>query len=154
VKSRLEAPLLEIAQDTPGGAFVDHSPVHLITTATLDAIGVGRAEAQRYRPNIVIETSGRCPPFAENDWVGSEIHIGDVMLRATLPTPRCAVPTLQHLGSARSADTVRYLLPHNRVPVPEFGVLPSAGLYAQVAVGGTVCTDDEVRINAGSRPLS
>lgn len=51
VDAEIEAALLEIAQGTPGGAFVDHSPVHLITTATLDAVGLGRSEALRYRPN-------------------------------------------------------------------------------------------------------
>ncbi len=139
-----EAEILEIAQGTPGGAFVDHSPVHVITTATLDAIGSDRADAVRYRPNIVIETPHGCPPFVENDWVGVTFGLGAVQVRGTLPTPRCAVPTLEHGSLPRSPRAVRHALEHNRVQAGEFGVLPCAGLYAEVVVDGTISIGDEV----------
>ncbi|AFM19944.1 putative Fe-S protein [Mycolicibacterium chubuense NBB4] len=150
VDADIEAALLEIAQGTPGGGFVDHSPVHLITTATLDAVGLDRAEAVRYRPNIVIETPAGCPPFVENDWVGATIRLGEAELRGTLPTPRCSVPTLEHGSMPRSPQAVRYGLEHNRVEAGEFGVLPCAGLYAEVVAGGTVREGDAVHLSAGA----
>ena len=135
--------LLELGQGAPGGAFVDHSPVHVITTATLDAIGVGLGEALRYRPNIIVETAQS--PFIENDWLGTEFSVGGVVLRGTLPTPRCAVPTLRHGDTERSPDAVRYLLEHNRVDV--LGVpLPCAGMYAEVVSVGLISVGDEVRL--------
>lgn len=147
IDADMEAEILEIAQGTPGGAFVDHSPVHLITTATLDAIGLDRADAVRYRPNIVIETPPDCPPFVENDWVGVTFGLGgEVQVRGTLPTPRCSVPTLEHGSLPRSAQAVRHTLEHNRVQAGEFGVLPCAGLYADVVTGGIVGIGDEVGI--------
>lgn len=146
IDADIEAELLEIAQGTPGGAFVDHSPVHLITTATLDAIGFEHGQALRYRPNIVIETPDGCPPFVENDWVGVTFGIGTTRVRGTLPTPRCSVPTLEHGSLPRSPHAVRYALEHNRVHAGEFGVLPCAGLYADVVTGGIVEIGDEVRI--------
>jgi uncharacterized protein len=146
IDADVEVALLEIAQGTPGGAFVDHSPVHLISTATLDAIGVGQAEALRYRPNIVIRTVDGCPPFVENEWVGAEIRINAVVLRGMAPTPRCAVPTLEHGHLQRSPQAVRYLLEHNRVETLGLGVLPCAGLYAEVIAGGAVIEGDAVRI--------
>ncbi|MEH3141787.1 MAG: MOSC domain-containing protein [Mycobacterium kyogaense] len=152
IDTDIEAEILEIAQGTPGGAFVDHSPVHLITTATLDAIGLDLAEAVRYRPNVVIETPSGFRPFGENDWVGATVHIGGVELRATLPTPRCSVPTLEHGSLPRSAHAVRYTLEHNRVQAGEFGVLPCAGLYAEVVTGGTLGIGDEVRIRGDAVP--
>ncbi|KWX66415.1 MOSC domain-containing protein [Mycobacterium sp. NAZ190054] len=136
--AEIEAALLEIAQGTPGGAFVDHSPVHLITTATLDAVGLDPAEAVRYRPNIVIETPDGFAPFTENEWVGATIRLGDVEMRGTMPTPRCSVPTLEHGSLPRSPQSVRHVLEHNRVDAPGFGVLPCAGLYAEVVTGGTI----------------
>lgn len=142
----IEAPLLEIAQGTPGGAFVDHSPVHLITTATLDAVGLDPDEAVRYRPNIVVETPDGFPPFTENEWIDACIRVGEVELRGTMPTPRCSVPTLEHGALPRSAQSVRYLLEHNRVEAPGFGVLPCAGLYTSVLAGGAVRAGDELRI--------
>ncbi|KUI02857.1 MOSC N-terminal beta barrel domain-containing protein [Mycobacterium sp. IS-3022] len=145
INAEIDPVLLELAQGTPGGAFVDHSPVHLICTATLDAVGVDHAEAIRYRPNIVVDTNGSSP-FVENDWVGAQIQLGEVVLRGTRPTPRCAVPTLKHGRSERLPGAVRHLLEHNRVEVPGSGALPCAGLYAEVITAGAVDIGDEVRI--------
>ena len=131
----VEPALLEIAQGTPGGRFVDHSPVHLITTATLDAVGV---EALRYRPNLVVATPAGHPPFSENDWVGREFSVGDTRLVGVLPTPRCSVPTLEHGDLPRAPQALRPLATRNRVEVEGFGMLPCAGLYARVLDSGPI----------------
>jgi uncharacterized protein YcbX len=143
VEAEVEAPTLEISQGTVGGTFVDHSPIHLITTATLHHLGI---EALRYRPNLVIDAD--VEPFAENDWLGRELTVGDVVLRLTLPTPRCSVPTLEHGDLPRNPDALRPLLSGNRVEVPGFGVLPCAGAYAEVVRGGTIRKGAEVRWRA------
>ncbi|MDN5929818.1 MAG: MOSC domain-containing protein [Pseudonocardia sp.] len=143
VEAEVDAPTLEIAQGTPGGTFVDHSPLHLITTATLDHLGV---EALRYRPNLVLATPPGTAPFVENEWLGRELTIGDVRLRVTLPTPRCSVPTLEHGDLPRAAHAVRVPMAENRVEVTGFGVLPCAGAYAEVLDGGTVRTGDAVTL--------
>jgi uncharacterized protein len=141
VDADIEAPVLEIAQGTPGGRFVDHSPLHLITTATLDELGV---ESLRYRPNVVVRTPEGYPPFAENSWLGAEFTIGEVALRATLPTPRCSVPTLEHGALARDRAALRGPAERNMTDVPGFGVLPCAGVYAEVVRVGTLHTGDAV----------
>jgi uncharacterized protein YcbX len=142
VEAEVPFETLEIGQGTSGGTFVDYAPVHLISTATLDHIGV---EALRYRPNLVVDTPGG-RPFAENGWVGREITVGAVRLRGTLPTPRCSVPTLEHGDLPRSPQAVRRVLADNRVDVPGFGVLPCAGVYAEVLVGGTIRLGDPVAL--------
>jgi uncharacterized protein YcbX len=129
-----------LARGTPGGTFVDFAPMHVITTATLAAVGV---EALRYRPSLVIESDG--PPFAENDWAGREIAIGDVRLRGLVPTPRCAVPTLEHGELPRAPHAVRALLDTNRVDVLDMGPQPCAGVYAEVLTPGTVRLGDALR---------
>ncbi len=134
---------LEIAQGSPGGTFVDYAPVHLITTATLARIGT---EAVRYRPNLVVDIPSAAA-FAENDWVGREITVGEVRLRGILPTPRCAVPTLEHGDLPRALHAVRVPLAENRVDVPGFGVLPCAGLYAEVLECGTIRDGDPVTVH-------
>ena len=91
--AEVDAPLLELAEATPGTSFVDYAPVHAITTATLERIGT---EAVRYRPNVVIATPPGYPAYAENDWTGRTLVVGEVRLRAIGPTPRCVVPTLEH----------------------------------------------------------
>jgi uncharacterized protein YcbX len=140
VEAEVPYETLEIAQGTTGGNFVDYAPVHLITTATLDRIGT---EAVRYRPNVVVTTPSGTP-YAENHWVGREITIGGVRLRGILPTPRCSVPTLEHGPLPRATHAVRIPLTENRVEVPGFGVLPCAGVYAEVIQGGVVHEGDTV----------
>jgi hypothetical protein len=134
--------LLEIAEATPGASFVDHSPLHVITTATLDAIGV---EALRYRPNVVVATPPGHPPYAENIWLGREVRLGSIRARATLPTPRCSVPTLEHGPLGRAPRALRVPAAENMVEVEGFGTLPCAGVYLEVVEGGTLRLGDAVR---------
>jgi uncharacterized protein YcbX len=141
VEATVAAPTLEIAQGSAADTFVDYAPVHLITTATLDHVGV---DAVRYRPNLVLDTGTDTAPFAETAWVGRELAVGDAVLRVVLPTPRCSVPTLEHGDLPRAPEALRPLLTGNRIEVPGFGVLPCAGVYAEVVQGGTVRRGDAV----------
>lgn len=68
-------------------------------------------------------------------------------LRGTLPTPRCSVPTLEHGDLPRAPHAVRVPLAANRVDVPGFGVLPCAGVYAEVLEVGTIRRGDEVTVH-------
>ncbi|MEO6956429.1 MAG: MOSC N-terminal beta barrel domain-containing protein [Antricoccus sp.] len=130
--------ILEIAQGTPGTNFVDFAPVHLISSATLAHVG---AEMIRYRPNLVLDTPLGAP-FAENDWVGREICIGEVRLSVIRCTPRCAVPTLPHGVLPTRTDAVRTVLQQNLITLPGFGPKPCLGAYAQVISGGMISLGD------------
>jgi uncharacterized protein len=139
VEATVTAPTLEISQGSAADTFVDYAPVHLVTTATIDHLGV---DARRYRPNLVVESD--TAPFAETDWVGRELTVGGATLRIVLPTPRCSVPTLEHGDLPRAPEALRPLLTAHRVDVPGFGVLPCAGVYAEVVEGGPVRRGDAV----------
>jgi uncharacterized protein len=143
VDAEVDYTTLEIGQGTPGDSFVDYAPLHLITTATVGRVG---AEALRYRPNLLVSTPDGWPAWSENDWVGREVRIGEVRLRAMLPTPRCAVPTLEHGSLPRAPHATRTPMAQNRVEVPGFGVLPCAGVYLQVLSAGTVRVGDPVSV--------
>jgi uncharacterized protein YcbX len=82
------------------GAFVDSSPVHLLTTASL---GVMRAErpdvdwqVARFRPNLLVDVSdeGR----VEDGWVGRRCSVGDVELEIVKPCSRCVMVTRAQRG--------------------------------------------------------
>ncbi|MFP5020025.1 MOSC domain-containing protein [Pseudonocardia phyllosphaerae] len=142
--AEVDAPLLEMAAGAPGGRFVDHSPVHLITTATLDALGV---DALRYRPNVVVETPEGTPPFVENDWMSRPLTLGAATIVPTLPTPRCVLPTLEQGDLPRDPSALHGPARRNRVPVEGFGdLLPCAGLYARVETPGAVRVGDVVTL--------
>jgi uncharacterized protein YcbX len=143
VEAEVDYVTLEIGQATPGSAFHDYGPLHLITTATLERIGV---DAGRYRPNLVVSTPPGYPAYAENEWVGRELSVGGVRLRGLIPTPRCAVPTLEHGPLPRAPHAVRTPMAENRVEAPGFGVQPCAGLYLEVLAEGTIRTGDPVTL--------
>ncbi|MGW4485077.1 MOSC domain-containing protein [Amycolatopsis sp. NPDC004368] len=146
VSAIVPAQTLEIGQGTTGRNFVDHSPIHLISTATLEHLDT---EAVRYRPNLVIATPPGTEPFVENHWLGREIQVGDTgaTLRVTLPTPRCAVPSLAHGTLPRNPQAVRAVLEGNRVDVAGLGkAMPCAGAYAEVVRPGTLHLDDPITL--------
>lgn len=139
----------ELGGGSPHGTFFDYAPVHLLTTSTVARIAAltpaGTAEAERYRPNIVVRTphgSG----FAENDWTGRDLRIGaDLTLRVIARTPRCAIPTLAHGALPADTAALRVLADHNRVtPLDSMGPQPCAGVYAQVLRPGLIRLGDPI----------
>jgi uncharacterized protein len=144
LEAEVEARIVELAQATPGDSFTDLAPLHAITTTTLERVGV---EALRYRPNLVISTPPRYPPYAENDWVGSELAVGETRLRVLKVTSRCAVPTLEHGPLPRAPQALRTLIAENRVKAPGSGMVPCAGVYLEVLNEGTIRTGDPVTVH-------
>ena len=150
VDAQVPAELMEMGGGGPPGTFVDLAPLHLLTTSTLDRIAElspnGRADLQRYRPNVVVHSTA--PGFAENEWLERILQVGDqLVLRVIARTPRCAVPTLAHGALPRDPDALRVLARHNRVePVDPADPEPCAGVYAEVLRPGRVRTGDAVRL--------
>ncbi|KJS58763.1 MOSC domain-containing protein [Streptomyces rubellomurinus] len=144
IEAEVDFTVNELGRAAPDGGFFDFAPLHLITSSTLDAVGV---EAERYRPNLVIRTEGE--GFVENAWVGRELAIGPTLrLRVLVPTPRCAVPTLRHGPLPRRPEALRTPAERNRlVPLEGMPALPCAGVYAQVLVPGRIEVGDELRLN-------
>lgn len=141
--AEVDAPLLELAEGTPGDSFVDLAPLHVITTATLDRIGI---EAQRYRPNIVIATPPGYPPYAENEWTDRILTLGTARLKGMGPTPRCVIPTLEHGELGGAANALRTPAVENRVESFGLGRLPCAGAYVEVLAEGTVGVGDQLTV--------
>jgi hypothetical protein len=81
---------------SPPGTFFDCWPLHLLTRATLAALQAAapesRIDVRRFRPNFVIE--GEATGFAEQDWVGKRLRIGEALVGVPAPCPRCVITTL------------------------------------------------------------
>ena len=145
--------LLAIGAAAPEGGFFDFAPIHLVNAASLDAISnlapLASISAKRYRPNLVIETTSCSRAFAENEWVGRRLHIGQsVELEIIAPTPRCAVPLLSHGALPASSAAVSGVNKLNRVEFPLLGPgqYPCLGAYATVLSPGPVQRGDAVSL--------
>ncbi len=143
VDAEVDAPLLELAQATSGESFTDFAPLHAITTATLNHVGV---EGARYRPNLIIATPPGFPAYAENDWTGHTLRIGSVKLAVMGPTPRCVIPTLEHGSLPGAPQALRTPVAENRVPAFDFGVLPCAGCYLEILEPGILRAGDSIEL--------
>jgi hypothetical protein len=67
------------------------------------------------------------------------LAIGDeVVLRVTIPCPRCLTMTLPQGDLPHDPGILRTVAQHSMREVGEFGTLPSAGVYADVLKSGTI----------------
>jgi len=125
----------------PEGTFFDLGLVHVLTTATLERLRElhpqGRYEVRRFRPNIVVASTGSAG-FVENDWVDRTLAIGEqVRLRVTGPCPRCVMTTLPQGDLPKDPGILRAAAQHNEANV---------GVYASVEQEGAIRRGDSVRL--------
>ncbi|MEH1165409.1 MOSC N-terminal beta barrel domain-containing protein [Micromonospora sp. CPCC 205539] len=100
-------------------SFADAYPLLLANAASLDALNGWLAEAgeepvpmARFRPNLVVEGA---PAWAEDDWVGQSLRIGDLRFRAAGPCERCVVTTTDQETGVRGKEPLRTLGRHRNV---------------------------------------
>lgn len=126
----------------PAGTFFDGALVHLMTTATLEALRrlypEGRFEVRRFRPNLVAASAPGDARFIENDWINRTLAIGkDLRLKVTGPCARCVMTTLPQGDLPEDAGILRTAVQHNRAAV---------GVYATVLTPGRVLRGDKILI--------
>lgn len=120
------------------GTFFDAAAIHVLTTATLDALrGVypeGRFEPRRFRPNIVLAPSSQEAGFVEDAWIGRTLRLGQqVRISVTGPCPRCVMTTLAQPDLPRDTGILRTAAKQHGAHV---------GVYAKVLCGGVVKRGD------------
>lgn len=120
------------------GAF-DALPVSLITTRTVSALCALAAvagEPLRFRPNLVVEPLAGLP-YAEDDWVGATLAVGDAEIRVDQRDPRCTVVDVDPGTGERNAKLLKAVGRERRA---------QAGVYGSVVRPGTVEVGAAVRI--------
>ena len=140
---------LGMESPVPVGAFFDVFPLSLMTTSALVRLSEfrpqSRFEQRRFRMNVIVKTER--PGFVENDWVGHKLGLGDgARISVALLDPRCVMTTLAQEDLPQDSDVLRTLVQHNRMQVGDLGEFPCAGVYAVVAVPGTVRMGDHVTL--------
>jgi len=114
----LESPDKFFNVELPAGTFFDGSPVHFITTATLERLSTvspqSAFDVRRFRPNLIIDVPDKTAGFVEDGWVGRTIAIGDeVRLAITHPCPRCVMTTLPQGDLPKDPNVLRTIVQQN-----------------------------------------
>ena len=101
-------------------SFADGYPLLLTNTASLAAVNDWLCEAgdepvpmTRFRPNVVIDGAR---PWAEDDWTGRRVRLGDVVFRAAKPCDRCLVTTIDQETGVVGKQPLRILGQYRRLP--------------------------------------
>lgn len=125
-------------------SLADGYPVLLANTASLDAVNDWLLEAgaepvpmTRFRPNIVV---GGAPAWAEDDWLGRRIRIGEAWFRAATGCARCVVTTIDQETGERTGQPLKILGRHRRYDeglLFAINLIPDAP-YGVVRVGDPV----------------
>lgn len=129
------------------GVF-DTSPLSLITTRTIASLGAaagasGELDPLRFRPNLLVEAFGDgADRFPEDAWVGAELTIGGLRMRADQRDERCVMINTDPVSAERD-------LPLLKTAGREHGAC--AGIYGTVVEPGRVAVGDDVQL-AGERP--
>lgn len=117
---------------------VDAPFVSLLNLASVAALAEALGapvDPLRFRANVHFEGA---PAWAERDWMGRVIAIGDVRLRVAEPIGRCAATEVNPATAARDLRLLRGL-------ADGFGHV-EMGVYAQVTAGGAVIPGGTLRL--------
>jgi uncharacterized protein YcbX len=132
-------------------SFADGYPLLLTTTASLAAVNDWLLEAgdepvpmTRFRPNVVLTGAA---PWAEDDWLGGRVRLGDVMFRAAKACSRCVVTTVDQETGEVGRQPLRALGLHRRY---DNGLLFGINLIPDLTPGET----GVIRVGESSLALS
>lgn len=125
---------------SPLGTYFDAFPLHLLTTASLAALGThnpsARFDVRRFRPNVVVDTGGAIG-LVETEWLGKTLRIGSARIKIEAPCPRCVMTTLPQDGLAQDPSVLRTIVRH---------AAQNVGVYATVASPGSITAGDAVEL--------
>lgn len=124
----------------PGRGFTDtpFASISLCNTASNADVALQSQtdlSPLRWRGNIWFDGA---PAWAEDDWIGRQISIGDVCLSVKEPTVRCLATTANPETGARDVDTLATL--NDTRGHQNFGV------YAEVIKGGRIAVGDKLEL--------
>lgn len=129
------------AQDfvTVPGTFFLVSPLHIVTTATMQYLKTLLPQAdwdiRRFRPNIVVETDGPDDGLVEQEWLNGRIDIGEAVIECTDTAPRCGAVTRRQSGLSFDASMLRTIV---RQADQNLGVYGKANCEGTISVGDAV----------------
>ncbi len=125
----------------PQGTYFDVAPVHVLTSASLEAmrrLNPGADwDVRRFRPNFFVETDPGFEGLIEFDWNGQTLRLGDVELRCEIPCERCAMANHAQAELPKDDSVLRSIAKEANM---------NLGTYANVSKPGEVKIGDVVEL--------
>lgn len=122
------------------GIFDDAS-ISVIASQTVQEIGRlagSRADARRFRPNIVVRSTGAVP-FAEDEWVGGVLAFGNAddapTVAVTMHDARCAMVNIDPDRGSLAPEVLKAIVRANQNNAGVYGTVTRTG---RLAVGQPV----------------
>jgi len=124
---------------SPPGTYFDLSPIHLLTTSSLNTMKRTNAAAdwdvRRFRPNFLIETVKEIEGLVEAEWPGHTLQLGGLQLRCDIPTVRCGMTMQAQRNLPKDPSILRTIVRD---------AFQNLGLYATPENSSEVDTGDSV----------
>ena len=132
--------------EAPGHSFSDVAKkvVSIIGLSSLHALEQATGttlDPLRFRANVYVSGGS---PWAEFDWIGREILLGQARLRIVKRIVRCPATEVNPVTGERDAEPPRWLRQH-------FGHA-DLGVYAEVIEGGRISTGDTLQLHEDDAP--
>jgi len=119
----------------------DVSPVHLLTTASVDHLRqlhpAGNPDRRRFRPNIYVQAEADITGFAELNWINRPILMGSIAGKVIAPTKRCGFAIIAQEGLDNDPEILRNVM--------RFGGR-HMGVYCRPHHGGMVQIGDVISL--------
>jgi len=129
----------------PRGAYFDASPIHVLTTASLDVMArlnpTAMWDVRRFRPNFFVETDPGVTGLLEAEWTGQKLRLGSVELYCEIPAVRCGMAIQKQQGIPKDPSILRTIVEKANEDL---------GIYANVTKAGEVRLGDVVEIDSAS----
>jgi uncharacterized protein YcbX len=137
-------PVRLVRTEHPGDACDVHH-LTLLSDASVEELGrqagqTGTVDERRFRMLVAL---GGCRPHEEDEWDGSLLSIGEALVRARGPVPRCHLTTRDPDTGDRDFDTLREIKNYRGI---RQGKHIDFGVYGDVEKGGRVRIGDPVVI--------
>jgi MOSC domain-containing protein len=125
---------------TPLGRHYDCFPLHILTTNSLKKMAEiepeGDFRAERFRPNLLIESATDVIGFDEFNWLDGTLSIGETIIKCESRTVRCSMPAQPQADIDKDSRVIRAVNNHTGRHL---------GINATVIQTGNIRCGDEVR---------
>lgn len=133
---------VESMSTRPGSLFDTKSPIHLLTSQSVDSckplVPDADWDPRRFRANVLVDAPGA--DYPEDDWIGATLSLGEALLWVRREATRCVLPARAHRGGVPADPRIFYAIAQSRGNV--LGIRLNPTRAGMVRVGQPITIQD------------